>query len=117
MFLTNNFDLPALTIALLYKSRWKVELFFKWIKQHLRIKTFFGTSANAVKTQIWIAVSVYVLVAILKKRLQLEPSLHQILQVLSVTLFEKVPILRAFDDAESQEKLDGISNQLNLFDL
>ncbi len=117
VFLTNNFDLPALTIALLYKSRWKVELFFKWIKQHLRIKTFFGTSANAVKTQIWIAVSVYVLVAILKKRLQLEPSLHQILQVLSVTLFEKVPILRAFDDAESQEKLDGISNQLNLFDL
>ena len=116
VFLTNNF-LPALTIALLYKSRWKVELFFKWIKQHLRIKTFFGTSANAVKTQIWIAVSVYVLVAILKKRLQLEPSLHQILQVLSVTLFEKVPILRAFDDAESQEKLDGISNQLNLFDL
>ena len=109
VFLTNNFDLPALTIALLYKSRWKVELFFKWIKQHLRIKTFFGTSANAVKTQIWIAVSVYVLVAILKKRLQLEPSLHQILQVLSVTLFEKVPILRAFDDAESQEKLDGIS--------
>ena len=117
VFLTNNFDLPALTIALLYKSRWKVELFFKWIKQHLRIKTFFGTSANAVNTQIWIAVSVYVLVAILKKRLQLEPSLHQILQVLSVTLFEKVPILRAFDDAESQEKLDGISNQLNLFDL
>ncbi len=117
VFLTNNFDLPALTIALLYKSRWKVELFFKWIKQHLRIKTFFGTSANAVKTQIWIAVSIYVLVAILKKRLELEPSLYQILQVLSVTLFEKVPILRAFDDAEPQEKSGGISKQLNLFDL
>ena len=117
VFLTNNFDLPALTIALLYKSRWKVELFFKWIKQHLRIKAFFGTSANAVKTQIWIAVSIYVLVAILKKRLELEPSLYQILQVLSVTLFEKAPILQAFEDTESQEKSDGISNQLNLFDL
>ena len=116
-FLTNNFDLPALTIALLYKSRWKVELFFKWIKQHLRIKTFFGTSANAVKTQIWTAISVYVLVAILKKRLQLEPSLYQILQVLSVTLFEKGPILQAFDDTESQQKWSGISNQLNLFNL
>ena len=116
-FLTNNFRLPALTIAEIYKSRWQVELFFKWIKQHLRIKTFFGTSANAVKTQIWIAVSIYVLVAILKKRLELEPSLYQILQVLSVTLFEKVPILRAFDGAESQEKSDVISNQLNLFDL
>ena len=91
-FLTNNFDLPALTVALLYKSRWKVELFFKWIKQHLRIKAFYGTSENAVKTQIWTAVSVYVLVAILKKRLGLGPSLHQILQVLSVTLFEKTPI-------------------------
>ena len=90
-FLTNNFDLPALTVALLYKSRWKVELFFKWIKQHLRIKAFYGTSENAVKTQIWTAVSVYVLVAILKKRLGLGPSLHQILQVLSVTLFEKTP--------------------------
>ena len=117
MFLTNNFELPALTIALLYKSRWKVELFFKWIKQHLRIKAFFGTSANAVKTQIWIAVSIYVLIAILKKRLRLEPSLYQILQVLSVTLFEKVPIPRAFDDAKSQDKSYGISNQLNLFDL
>lgn len=117
VFLTNNIDLPALTIALLYKSRWKVELFFKWIKQHLRIKTFFGTSANAVKTQIWIAVSIYVLVAILKKRLELEPSLYQILQVLSVTLFEKAPILQAFEDTESQEKSDGIPNQLNLFDL
>lgn len=104
-------------MALLYKSRWKVELFFKWIKQHLRIKAFFGTSENAVKTQIWIAVSIYVLVAILKKRLGLDPSLYQILQVLSVTLFEKVPILCAFDDAESQEKLAVFSNQLTLWDL
>jgi hypothetical protein len=117
VFLTNNFELPALTIALLYKSRWKVELFFKWIKQHLRIKVFFGTSENAVKTQIWTAVSIYVLIAILKKRLRLDPSLYQILQVLSVTLFEKVPILQTFDAAKSQEKSDSFSNQLNLFDL
>ena len=117
VFLTNNFELPALTIALLYKSRWKVELFFKWIKQHLRIKVFFGTSENAVKTQIWTAVSIYVLIAILKKRLRLDPSLYQILQVLSVTLFEKVPILQAFDAAKSQEKSDPFYNQLNLFDL
>ncbi len=117
VFLTNNFDLPALTIALLYKSRWRVELFFKWIKQHLRIKAFFGTSANAVKTQIWVAISIYVLVAIIKKRLCLDPSLYQILQVLSVSLFEKKPILRAFDELISEEKYEGISNQLNLFDL
>jgi hypothetical protein len=116
-FLTNNFDLPALTICLLYKSRWQVELFFKWIKQHLRIKAFYGYSENAVKTQIWIAVSVYVLVAILKKRLALEASLHEILQVLSVTLFEQVPIFQAFHDLESQEKLPAFSNQLNLWDL
>lgn len=116
-FLTNNFDLPALTICLLYKSRWQVELFFKWIKQHLRIKAFYGYSENAVKTQIWIAVSVYVLVAILKKRLALEASLHEILQVLSVTLFEQVPILQAFQDADSQEKSPAFSNQLNLWDL
>ncbi len=117
IFLTNNFHLPALTVALLYKSHWKVELFFKWIKQHLRIKAFFGTSENAVKTQIWIAVSIYVLVAILRKRLALDPSLYQILQVLSVTLFEKVPILCAFDDTESQEKFAGFSNQLTLWNL
>ncbi len=117
VFLANNFDLPALTIAQLYKSRWKVELFFKWIKQHLRIKVFYGTSENAVKTQIWIAVSIYLLVAILKKRHALEPSLFQILQVLSVTLFEKVPVLRAFGEMESQEKYDGFSSQLNLLDL
>ena len=94
-FLTNNFTLPALTIALIYKCRWQVELFFKWIKQHLRIKAFYGTSENAVKTQIWIAVSVYVLVAIVRKRMALEASLYQILQILSVTLFEKTPILQA----------------------
>jgi len=94
-FLTNNFTLPALTIAQIYKRRWQVELFFKWIKQHLRIKAFYGTSENAVKTQIWIAVSVYVLVAIVRKRLGLEASLHEILQVLSVTLFEQVPVLQA----------------------
>jgi hypothetical protein len=116
IFLTNNFDLPALTIARLYKSRWKVELFFKWIKQHLRIKAFYGNSENAVKTQIWIAIAVYVLVAILKKRLALDATLYQILQVLSVTLFEKTPILRAFDDPGSQEKSVLFSNQLNLLD-
>ncbi|MBE7545360.1 MAG: IS4 family transposase [Solibacteraceae bacterium] len=116
-FVTNNFDLPALTICLLYKSRWAVELFFKWIKTHLRIKAFYGYSENAVKTQIWIAVAVYVLVAILKKRLDLQASLHEILQVLSLTLFEQVPILQAFGELESQEKSTGISNQLTLWDL
>ncbi|MBI3682770.1 MAG: IS4 family transposase [Acidobacteria bacterium] len=116
IFLTNNFDLPALTIARLYKSRWKVELFFKWIKQHLRIKAFYGNSENAVKTQIWTAIAVYVLVAIVKKRLALDASLYQILQVLSVTLFEKTPILQAFDDQGSQEKSAPFSNQLNLLD-
>ena len=116
VFLTNNFDLPALTIARLFKSRWKVELFFKWIKQHLRIKVFYGNSENAVKTQIWIAIAVYVLVAIVKKRLALDATLYQILQVLSVTLFEKTPILRAFDDQGSQEKSVEFSNQLNLLD-
>jgi len=115
--LTNNFDLPAITIALLYKARWQVELFFKWIKQHLRIKAFFGTSVNAVKTQIWIAISIYVLVAIIKKRLSLDPSLYQILQVLSLSLFEKKPILRAFDELTSEEKYERISNQLNLWGL
>ena len=109
--------MPALTVTLLYKSRWKVKLFFKWIKQHLRIKAFYGTSENAVKTQIWIAVSVYVLVAILKKCLGLEPSLHQILQVLSVPLFENTPILRAFHLVDSKDPYHAISNQLILFDL
>jgi len=114
-FLTNNFTLPALTIAQIYKCRWQVELFFKWIKQHLRIKAFYGTSENAVKTQIWIAVSVYVLVAIVRKRLALEASLYQILQVLSVTLFEKTPILRALQATDSENDLFEPSNQLNLW--
>ncbi len=115
-FLTNNFMLPALTIAQIYKSRWQVELFFKWIKQHLRIKAFYGTSENAVKTQIWVAVSVYVLVAIVRKRLGLEASLYQILQILSVTLFEKTPILQALQPSDSQEELPDTGNQLILFD-
>ena len=116
-FLTNNFTLPALTIALLYKSRWQVELFFKWIKQHLRIKAFYGVSENAVKTQVWIALSIYVLVAIVKKRLDLQVSLYKLLQVLSVTLFEKMPIsIAVFDVAPKIEDI-GDANQLQLFDL
>ena len=115
-FLTNNFTLPAVTIALIYKSRWQVELFFKWIKQHLRLKAFYGTSENAVKTQIWIAVSVYVLVAIVRKRLALEASLYQILQILSVTLFEKTPILQALQASNSDNESLDAGNQLILFD-
>jgi transposase len=115
-FLTNNFALPAITIAQIYKCRWQVELFFKWIKQHLRIKAFFGTSQNAVKTQIWIAVSVYVLVAIVRKRLSLESSLYQILQILSLTLFEKTPILQALQASDFHEGLSDPGNQLILFD-
>ena len=115
-FLTNNFALPAITIAQIYKCRWQVELFFKWIKQHLRIKAFFGTSQNAVKTQIWIAVSVYVLVAIVRKRMSLESSLYQILQILSLTLFEKTPILQALQASDFQEESPDPGNQLNLFD-
>ena len=115
-FLTNNFSLPAITIAQIYKCRWQVELFFKWIKQHLRIKAFFGTSENAVKTQIWIAVSVYVLVAIVRKRMSLDSSLYQILQILSLTLFEKTPILQALQASDSQEELLDPGNQLILFD-
>jgi hypothetical protein len=115
-FLTNNFVLPALTVAQIYQCRWQVELFFKWIKQHLRIKAFYGTSENAVKTQIWIAVSIYVLVAIVRKRLGLEASLYQILQILSVTLFEKVPILQALEASDSQDDLVGNPNQLILFE-
>jgi uncharacterized protein DUF4372/DDE family transposase len=117
VFLTNNFDLPALTIANLYKSRWQVELFFKWIKQHLRIKAFFGTSSNAVRTQIWIAISIYVLVAIVRKELRLSASLYQILQVTSVTIFERVPILQAFQQDQPREKSDPFPNQLSLLDL
>ena len=115
-FLTNNFALPALTIAQIYKSRWQVELFFKWIKQHLRIKSFYGTNENAVKTQIWIAISVYVLVAIVRKRLGLDKSLYQILQILSVTIFEKEPILQVFDTSDSESNLFADPNQLVLFD-
>ena len=116
-FLTNHFSLPALTIAELYRCRWQVELFFKWIKQHLRIKAFFGTSENAVKTQIWIAISVYVLVAILKKPLHLEHSLYTILQVLSLTLFEKRPILQVFSEPLYTIQNSAQNYQLNLFDL
>lgn len=115
VFLTNQFTLPAATIALLYKQRWQVELFFKWIKQHLRIKEFYGTSENAVKTQIWIAVSVYVLVAILKKRMNLPHSLYQILQVLSVNCFEKTEVIRLFDKTPPQTIAKENYNQLNLF--
>jgi hypothetical protein len=115
-FLTNNFALPALTIARLYKCRWQVELFFKWIKQHLRIKRFFGTSENAVKTQVWIAVSVYVLVAILKKRLDLKASLYTILQILSVTAFEKIPLQQALTNTPSEILHPPTDNQLILFD-
>jgi hypothetical protein len=114
-FLSNNFNLPALVIAQIYKKRWEVELFFRWIKMHLRIKAFYGTSENAVKTQIWIAVSVYVLVAIVRKRLNLEASLYQLLQVFSVTLFEKTPILQALQPDNSQNDLYDSCNQLNLF--
>ena len=116
-FLTNNFVLPSLIIPELYKARWRVELFFKWIKQHLRIQAFYGTSENAVKTQIWIAVSVYVLVAIVKKRLGLRQSLYTILQILSITLFEKTPVLQAFSEHIHQIETYGSSNQLMLFDL
>jgi len=115
-FLTNHFLLPALTIAQLYRGRWKVELFFKWIKQHLRIKKFYGTSPNAVKTQIWVAVSVYLLVAILKKRLGIKDSLYRILQILSVTLFEKSPILQALETTSITHLSPHPTNQLNLFD-
>jgi len=117
IFLTNNFVLPALTIARIYKSRWQVELFFKWIKQHLRIKAFYGQSENAVKTQIWIAVSIYVLVAIVRKRLGLEASLYQILQILSLSLFEKMPILQALQPSDSELNLPDPGNQLILFNL
>ncbi len=116
VFLTNNFELPALTIAQLYKCRWQVELFFKWIKQHLRIKAFYGTSGNAVKTQVWTAISVYVLVAIVKKELRIERSLSEILQILSVTLFEKMPIFQVLTE-QNVPNLNGVvPNQLTLFD-
>ncbi|HET9114247.1 MAG TPA: IS4 family transposase [Burkholderiales bacterium] len=116
IFLTNNFDLPALTIAQLYRCRWQVELFFKWIKQHLRIKKFYGTTENAVKTQIWIAISIYVLVAIVKKRLKTEASLYTILQILSLTLFEKTPLDQLLTNMETQMSEPKNDNQLNIFD-
>lgn len=115
VFLTNNFDLPALTIAQLYRCRWQVELFFKWIKQHLRIKKFYGTTENAVKTQIWIAITVYVLVAIVKKRLNTEASLYTILQILSLTLFEKTPLDQLVKNMEPQIDTQQDNNQMNLF--
>ena len=116
VFLTNNFILSAATICALYKARWQVELFFKWIKQHLRIKKFYGNSENAVKSQIWIAVSVYVLVAIVKKRLNLDASLYTLLQIFSLTLFEKMSIQQAFAGSDYKTEQDGSCNQMNLFD-
>jgi len=115
VFLTNNFLLPALTITELYRCRWKVELFFRWIKQHLRIKAFYGTSENAVRTQVWTAIAVYVLVAIVKKKLHIELSLHSILQILSVSLFDKTPILEALSRSDADEKDAESNNQLILF--
>jgi len=117
VFLTNNFTLPALTIALIYKCRWQIELFFKWVKQHLRIKAFYGTSTNAVKTQVWIAISVYVLVAIVSKELGVQRSLTDILQILSLTLFEKTPIFQALSEEKPQESDTEDPNQMTLFDL
>jgi IS4 transposase len=116
VFLTNQFMLPAETIAELYRYRWRVEIFFKWIKQHLRIKKFFGTSENAVKTQIWIAVSSYVLVAIMKKRLKLEMTLYTILQILSISLFEKKPIYQALTETDYKDQITSPYNQLKLFE-
>jgi IS4 transposase len=115
VFLTNNFLLPALTIAQLYKDRWTIEVFFKWIKQHLRIKRFLGNSSNAIKTQIWIAVSTYVLVAIAKKMLGVNATLYTFLQVLGLTAFEKMPILQVFQHSDLQSETDLAANQLNLF--
>jgi hypothetical protein len=116
VFLTNNFQLPAETVAKLYKSRWQIEIFFKWIKQHLRIKSFFGTSENAVKTQIWTAISTYLLVAIMKKELKLDPPLYTILQVLSLSLFEKIPVIEAFSENHMPIENDENCKQLKLFD-
>jgi hypothetical protein len=117
IFLTNNFTLDALTIAMLYKCRWQIELFFKWLKQHLHIKAFFGTSENAVKTQIWIAVSVYVLIAIIKKELKIQRSLSEILQILSIMLFEKVLITEALMEYDTKTENFQNHNQLLLFKL
>ena len=117
VFLTNNFTIPALTVARLYKSRWQVELFVKWIKQNLRIKAFFGTSENAVKTQVWIAISTYVLVAILKRELTVDRSLSALLQILSLTLFEKTPVFQALTAENTPDPDGGNFNQMTLFDL
>jgi hypothetical protein len=117
VFLTNNFTLPALTIANTYKCRWQIELFFKWIKQNLHIKSFYGTSGNAVKTQVWVAISVYVLVAIIKKELKVDRSLGEILQILSLTLFEKIPIFQALSEQKRRQSRPPSPNQLTLFDL
>ncbi len=117
VFLTNNFEISAMTVALLYKSRWKVELFFKWIKQHLKIKTFYGTSFNAVRTQIWISICVYVIIAIIKKSLNIEKSLYNILQILSVSVFEKVPIFQLLTKQGCKSMGDSDSKQLTLFNL
>jgi len=116
VFLTDNFTLRATEIAVLYKHRWKIELFFKWIKQHLKIKSFWGNSANAVKSQIWIAISAYVIVAIAKKKFSLKPSLYEILQVISISMFEKSPIAKLFDKPIQQDVNELFSNQLNIFD-
>lgn len=117
VFLTNNFVIGALTVAQLYKSRWQVELFFRWIKQHLRIKAFYGRSPNAVKTQIWIAISVYVLAAIVKKRLGLSISLYSFLQILGLSLFEKTPISQLFEQPSPESEIRTPANQLSLLDL
>ena len=116
IFLTNQFTLPALTIAELYRCRWRVEIFFKWIKQHLRIKKFYGTSENAVKTQVWIAISTYVLVAIMKKRLKIDLSLYTILQILSISLFEKKPIYQVLTESSYKNKMTSGPIQLKLFE-
>lgn len=117
VFLTNNFEISTMTVALLYKNRWKIELFFKWIKQHLRIKTFYGTSANAVKTQIWISICTYIMIAIIKRTLKIKMSLYKILQILSVSVFEKVPILQLLTETNYRIERHADSNQLILFDL
>jgi len=117
VFLTNDFFLPALTVTAIYRQRWQVELFFKWIKQHLRIKRFFGTSPNSVKTQVWIAIAIYVLIAIIKKQLRLPHSLYTILQILSTTLFEKTPVQLVFQRYEEETPIVDASKQLMLFDI
>lgn len=116
IFLTNNQKLAAVTIAALYKERWKIELFFRWMKQHLRIKTFYGTTANAVYTQVWIAISIYLLVAIMKKKMHIDKSIYTILQILSVSLFEKMPIKQAFQEKENNNLTEQVCNQLNIFE-